>query len=97
MIDKIIPLGQRVLIKPFPAETVSKGGIIFPESCKEKSDYAIVVETGLGDFATDGTRIDFFVKTGDRVLYNKGAGTKTTVSGEECLIVSEGDILAKVN
>jgi chaperonin GroES len=93
---KISPLADRVLIKPTPKEDVSKGGIILPDTAKEKPQEGQIVAVGPGRLTEDGKRIAMEVKAGDKVLFAKYAGTEIKLDGEEYLIVRESDILGKL-
>lgn len=93
MTIKIKPLADRVIVAPMEAETM-KGGIIIPDTAKEKPQQAKVVAVGPGRTAEDGSRIAPEVKMGDIVLYGKYSGTEVSVSGDDYLILREGDILA---
>jgi chaperonin GroES len=93
----IKPLGQRVLLKRIEADTVSAGGIVLPDTAKEKPQEAEVVSLGTGGKDDDGKAIDFTVKVGDKVLISKYGGTEVKVDGEEMLILSESDILGIVS
>ena len=93
---KIKPLADRVVIKPSPAEEKTKGGIILPDTAKEKPVMGEVVAVGPGKIADDGTKIVPEVKVGDKVLYGKYSGTEVTVDGEEYLFMREADIFAIV-
>ena len=90
------PLADRVLIKPLEAQEEKKGGIIIPDTAKEKPHQGEVVEIGPGRVTDDGKNIAMEVKKGDRVLYGKYSGTEVTVEGVEYLILRESDILAIV-
>ena len=90
----IQPLGDRVLVKQVEEKEQVKGGIIIPDSAKEKSQEATVVAVGLGRTLDDGKRSSFDVKVGDRVLISKYGGTEIKLDGEDYLILSENDILA---
>jgi chaperonin GroES len=92
---KIQPLGDRVLIQPLEAEEKTKGGIILPDTAKEKQQEGKVIAAGKGR-VEDGKTIALEVKVGDKVLYGKYSGTEIKVDGEEMLIVKEEDILAIV-
>jgi chaperonin GroES len=94
---KIEPLGDRVVIKPIPKEEVSKGGIVLPDTAKEKPQEGKVIAVGPGRLTEDGNRIAMDVKRGDKVLYSKYAGTEFKLDGEELIIMREGDILAKMS
>jgi chaperonin GroES len=92
---EIIPLGDRVVIKPLEAEEKSKGGIVLPDTAKEKPQEGKVIAVGKGRITEEGKTIPLEVKVGDRVLYGKYSGTEiTTKEGEELLIMREEDILA---
>jgi chaperonin GroES len=91
---KVKPLGDRVLVKPEDAEEEVRGGIIIPDTAKEKPQRGKVVAVGEGRTDDSGDRIAPSVKAGDSVLYGKYAGTEVELDGEEHLILSEGDILA---
>lgn len=91
---KIQPLGDRVLIKPLEAEEKTKGGIILPDTAKEKPQEGQVVAVGKGKVTEDGKVQPLEVKVGDKVLYGKYSGTEIKIEGEDHLIVKEEDILA---
>ncbi|MDO8748926.1 MAG: co-chaperone GroES [Candidatus Omnitrophota bacterium] len=91
----IQPLGDRVIIKPLEAESKTKGGIVIPDTAKEKPQEGKVVAVGKGKISDDGKLQVLEVKAGDKVLYGKYSGTEiTTKEGEELLIMKEEDILA---
>lgn len=89
---KLKPLGDRVVVKPAAAEEKTAGGIILPDTAKEKPVEGNVVAVGPGKVAEDGKTIKMEVKVGDRVLYGKYSGTEVTINGEEYLIMRESDI-----
>lgn len=92
---EIKPLGDRIVVKPLEAENKSKGGILLPDSAKEKPQEAKVVAVGKGKTLDNGTVQAPEVKVGDKVLYGKYSGNEiTTKEGEELLILREEDILA---
>ncbi len=93
---KMKPLADRVVIKPSPAEEKTKGGIILPDTAKEKPVMGEVVAVGPGKVTDDGKKILPEVKVGDKVLYGKYSGTEVTVDGEEYLFMREADIFAIV-
>jgi len=93
---KIKPLGDRVVIKPSPAEEKTKGGIILPDTAKEKPVIGEVVAVGPGRKADDGKVVPMELKVGDKVLYGKYSGTEVTVDSQEYLIMRESDIFAVV-
>ena len=95
MASKLEPLGDRVVVEPIPEEEVTKGGIIIPDTAKEKPQEGEVVAAGPGKVGEDGKRIALDVKKGDRVLYSKYGGTEIKVEGKELIILRESDILAK--
>ena len=91
----IKPLGDRVVIKPLEAESKTKGGIVLPDTAKEKPQEGKVVAVGKGKVLENGTVQAPEVKVGDKVLYGKYSGNEiTTKEGEELLIMREEDILA---
>ena len=94
---KIEPLGDRVVIKPTPKEEVSKGGIVLPDTAKEKPQEGKIIAVGPGRLTEEGNRIAMEVKKGDKVIYSKYAGTEFKLDGEELIIMREGDILAKMS
>ncbi len=92
---EIKPLGDRIVVKPLEAESKSKGGIVLPDTAKEKPQEAKVVAVGKGKVLENGTVQAPEVKVGDKVLYGKYSGNEiTTKEGEELLILREEDILA---
>ena len=86
------PLADRIVIKPAEAEEKTAGGIILPDTVKEKPVEGTVVAAGPGKVADDGKAIKMEVKVGDKVLYGKYSGTEVTINGEEYLIMRESDI-----
>ena len=90
------PLGDRVIVKPMEAEEKTKGGIILPDTAKEKPIEGTIVAAGPGKVSDDGKVIKMEVKVGDKVLYGKYSGTEVTVEGVEYLIMRESDIFAIV-
>ena len=91
---KIRPLGEKVLIKRLEAEQKTKGGIVLPDTAKEKPQKGTVLAVGDGKLLDDGSRAKFQVKKGDRVLFASYGGTEITVEGQEYLLMDESDILA---
>ncbi len=92
---KIMPLGDRVVVRPLEAEEKTKGGIVLPDTAKEKPQEGEIVAVGKGRTLENGTVRAPEVKTGDKVLYGKYSGNEiTTKEGEELLIMREEDILA---
>ncbi len=92
---KIEPLGDRVVIKPLPKEEVSKGGIVLPDTVKEKPQEGEIIAVGPGKLSEEGQRMAMEVKVGDKVVYSKYAGTEFKLDDEEVVIMRESDILAK--
>lgn len=90
---KIRPLQDRVIVKRLPEEEKTKGGIIIPDSAKEKPQQGEVVAVGKGKVADDGKLIKLDVKKGDRILFSKYGGTEVKIEGVEHLIMREDDIL----
>jgi chaperonin GroES len=95
MVIKLQPLGDRVVIKPSAEEDVTKGGIILPDTAKEKPQRGTVIAVGPGRLDEEGKRIPMEVKKGDKVIYSKYAGSEIKQNDEEVLILRESDILAK--
>jgi chaperonin GroES len=90
------PLGDRVLVQPIEEEEVKKGGIIIPDTAKEKPQEGKVVALGTGKVNEEGKKIDFTVKKGDRVLISKYGGTEIKIEDQNYLIMREDDILGIV-
>jgi chaperonin GroES len=88
------PLADRVVVKPSAAEERTKGGIIVPDTAKEKPVWGTVIAAGPGKVSDEGKLIAPEVKVGDSVLYGKYSGTEVTIDGEELLIMRESDIFA---
>ncbi len=93
---KVTPLYDRVLLKRLEEQEVKKGGIIIPDTAKEKPQEAEVIAVGKGRVSEDGKVIPLEVKKGDRVLIGKYAGTEVNIDGVEHVILREEEILAKV-
>ena len=93
---KIRPLDDRIVVEPLEAEEVTEGGIVLPDSAKEKPQKGKVIAVGEGKLLDDGTRAKPSVKKGDMVLYAKYGGTEVKVEGKDLLIMRESDVLAKV-
>jgi chaperonin GroES len=94
---KIKPLNDRVLVKRVEEEAKTAGGIIIPDTAKEKPQEGEVVATGPGKRDGDGKRIKMEVKAGDRILFGKYAGTEIKIDGEEHVFMREDDILGVMN
>jgi len=90
---KIRPLQDRILVKRVEEEATTKGGIIIPDTAKEKPQEAKVVAVGSGKVLENGTTQTLDVKKGDRVLISKYSGTEVNIEGEEHLIIREDDVL----
>ena len=95
MAVKLQPLADRLVVKPIEKEEVTKGGIILPDTVKEKPQEGEVLAVGPGRLSDDGKRIAMEVKVGDRVIYAKYGGTEYKIDNEELVILRESDILAK--
>ena len=93
MAVNVRPISDRVLVKPLDAAETKKGGIIIPDTAKEKPQEGEVVALGTGKRDDDGKKIEFTVKTGDKVLISKYGGTEIKIEGENYLIMREDDIL----
>jgi len=94
---QIKPLYDRVVVRPLEELEVKKGGIIIPDTAKEKPMEGEIIEIGSGRVTEEGKKMPLEVKKGDRILYGKYSGTEVTVNGEEYLIMRESDIFAIVN
>ena len=92
---KLVPLGDRVVLKQLVAEETTKSGIVLPGQTKEKPQEAEVIAVGPG-ILPDGKEIKMSVKVGDKVIYTKYAGTEVKMDGEEYILVKQSDILAIV-
>jgi len=92
---KLQPLADRVIVKPIEKEEVTKGGIVLPDTAKEKPQEGEVMAVGPGRLSEDGKRIAIDVKVGDKVIYAKYGGTEIKIDDEELVILRESDILAK--
>ena len=90
---KIQPLGDRVLVKPGESKETKRGGIIIPDSAKEKPQEGLVVATGKGKTTEDGKVLPMDVKPGDKILYGKYSGTEIKLDDEEYLIMHQDDIV----
>ena len=91
---KVVPLGEKVVVKRLEAEQQTAGGIVLPDTAREKPQQGRVLSVGDGQLLGDGTRARHQVSEGDRVLFGSYAGTEVLVNGEELLILNEDDILA---
>jgi len=94
---KIRPLGDKVLVKRIEAEAMTAGGIVLPESAKEKPKRGRIQAVGDGKMLNTGERSKLQVKKGDEVLFTSYAGTEVKISGDELLIMDESDILAVID
>ena len=94
---KVTPLHDRIVVSRIEAEEKTKGGIIIPDTAKEKPQEGKVIAVGTGKLGEDGKKIAFNVKKGDRVLMPKYGGTEVKVDGKEYQIIREDDILAIIN
>ena len=88
------PLGNRVVVEPEEQEEITAGGIVLPETAKEKPQKGTILSVGPGERDDDGKRIPMDVATGDKVLFAKYAGTEIKVEGQKLLILKESDLLA---
>ncbi|MDA1212606.1 MAG: co-chaperone GroES [Planctomycetota bacterium] len=94
---KLIPLGDKVVVRPMEAEEVTAGGIVLPEAAQEKPRQGRILSIGDGRLNKDGSRSNHEVTEGDRIIYSHYSGTDVEVDGESLLIMSEDDILAIVS
>jgi len=97
MATKLQPLGDRIVVRPIKREEVTKGGIVLPDTAKEKPQEGKIIAVGPGKLADDGKRLEMEVKKGDKVMYAKYAGTEIKIDGEELLILRDSDVLAKIS
>ena len=91
---KVVPLNDKIVVKRLEAEEKTAGGIVLPDTAKEKPRQGKVISVGEGKLLDNGKRASFQVKEGDRVLFTSYAGNEVTIDGEEYLIMTEDDILA---
>ena len=91
---KIVPLGDKIVVKRTEADEVTAGGIVLPDSAQEKPQQGRILSVGEGPLLKDGTRAESQVSEGDRILFASYAGTEITVGDDELLIMSEDDVLA---
>ena len=94
---KVTPLSDRILVKRLDAAEEERGGIIIPDTAKEKPQQGKIIAVGPGRIADDGKRIEPEVKSGQKVLIGKYSGTEVKIDGEEYIILREDDILGIVN
>ena len=94
---KLRPLQDRILVQRVEEETTTKGGIIIPDTAKEKPAEGKVTAVGNGKVGDDGKRIALEIKKGDRILFGKYSGTEVKISGEEYLIMREDDVLGIID
>ncbi len=93
---KIRPLHDRVLVEPLEADEKTSGGIIIPDTAKEKPMEGKIVAAGSGGRSDDGKTIEMDVKVGDRILYGKWSGTEVKVDGNDYLIMKESDVMGVI-
>lgn len=96
MARTLTPLGDRVVVQAIEQETQTRSGLVIPDSAKERPQEGKVIAAGAGRTTDEGKRIEMDVKAGDTVVYSKFAGTEFSEDGEDYLILSERDILAKI-
>lgn len=94
---RLVPLGEKVVVKRLEAEEMTAGGIVLPDSAQEKPLQGRVLSVGDGRLLADGTRAEHQVREGDRVLFNRYAGTEVQIHGDDLLIMDEAEILAVVS
>jgi chaperonin GroES len=95
MAIKIQPLADRVIVKPIEREEITKGGIVLPDTVKERPVEGKVLAVGPGKLTDDGKRVPMDIKVGDIIIYTKYGGTEIKVDDEELIILSDSNILAK--
>jgi chaperonin GroES len=91
---KLKPLGDRIVVKAAPHEEMTKGGLVLPDTVKEKPVEGTVVAVGEGKVLDNGKRQPMDVKVNDKIIYSKYSGTEVKLDGEEFLVISERDVLA---
>ncbi len=96
-VKQLSPMSDRVVIRPIDDPKVTKGGIILPDTVQERPLEGEVVAAGPGRRLDNGKLLEMDLKTGDKVIYSKFAGTEFTVDGEDVLIMAAGDVLAKIS
>jgi len=94
---KLRPLQDRILVQRVEEETTTKGGIIIPDTAKEKPAEGKVIAVGNGKVGEDGKRVALEIKSGDRILFGKYSGTEVKIEGEEFLIMREDDVLGVID
>ena len=95
MVVKLQPLADRLVVRPIEREEVTKGGIVLPDTAREKPQEGEIIAVGTGRLTEDGKRIAMEVKVGDVVIYARYGGTEIKIDDEELVILRESDILAK--
>jgi len=95
--SKVRPLHDRLLVRRIEEEETVKGGIIIPDTAKEKPQEGEVIAAGNGKILDNGTKIELDVKAGDKILFGKYSGTDIKIDGEEYLILREDEVLAVIN
>ena len=93
---KVVPLNDKIVVKRVEAEDKTAGGIVLPDSAKEKPRQGKVLSIGDGKLLENGKRAPFQIKEGDRVLFSSYAGNEVNIDGEDLLVMSEDDILAVI-
>ncbi len=93
---KVVPLGDKVVVRRLESEETTAGGIVLPDTAQERPQQGRVLSVGDGRLLSDGSRLEHQVSEGDRVLFGKYAGTEVEVDAEQLLIMNEDDILAIV-
>ncbi len=93
---KLQPIRDRILVKPLEEDTVTKSGIVIPDSAQEKPSRGLVIAAGAGRLLDNGTVVPLVVKAGDTVLYGKYAGTAVKVDNQEHIVMKEDDVFAIV-
>jgi len=96
MATKLQPLGDRIVVRPIKREEVTKGGIVLPDTAKEKPQEGEVIAVGPGKLTEDGKRLEMEAKKGDKIIYVKYAGIEIKSDDEELLILRDSDVLAKI-
>jgi chaperonin GroES len=96
-VSQLNPMADRLVVRPAEQESVTKSGIVLPDSAQERPQEGVVVAVGPGRYSKTGKRLAVGIKVGDKVIYSKYAGTEIKVEDEELLVIGANDVLAKIS
>ncbi|MDP6549386.1 MAG: co-chaperone GroES [Dehalococcoidia bacterium] len=96
-VSQLMPMADRLVVRPAKQEDVTKSGIFIPDSAQERPQEGVVVAVGPGRYSRKGKRVAVGIKAGDKVIYSKYAGTEIEVEDEELLVIGANDVLAKIS